>query len=371
MYPFKDSYTLLRDCWYVGALSSEVGAKPLGRILLEQPLVFYRTDDGRAIVLAGLCPHRFFPLSEGTVKGSAIACAYHGITFGSDGRCVHIPSQDFEPPNARIKVYPSVERGGLVWVWTGAEEALDIALLPELDETGITTPGFWAHAHSWHPIKGRYMSLCENLTDLTHIGALHATSMPGGGGLWVTAPLAVTEDNGTLRIVRAVSGEWNAYLDFQYGDGLAVATNIEMHTRSDIYNHAYMRTSGLIIDRIDGQDKLSPEYGISYYHHFITPATKTTTHYFGCISRNYRLGDSSFDKLWEEADRTVREEDVYAVEALEPYLDSHGDPRKELITKTDVGSVRFRRGMQRKLTAEQEKYNGLQARAIDYAPPVA
>lgn len=356
MYPFKDDYTLLRDCWYVGALSSEVGNKPLGRPILDEPLVFYRTDSGQVVVAAGLCPHRFFPLSEGTVKGDSITCAYHGISFGSDGRCVAIPTQELIPPNARIKTYPSLERGGLVWVWTGAAEAADPALLPDLDGGGVTSPEFWVHGHSWRPLKGRYMSLCENLTDLSHIGALHSRSAPGAANHWLTVPLTITEQAGVMTIIRATTGPWNGFLEMQYGKELAIASPLHMHTQSDYYSHVYMRTSGFIIDRIEGQDTVPAEYGRSYHHHFITPATKTSTHYFGCLSRDYRFDDPAFDRMWEESDHFVRQEDVFGVEALEPYLDQFGDPRRELIVKADTGSVRFRRSMQQKLSAERERY---------------
>lgn len=356
MYPFKDDYSLLRDCWYVGALSNEVGVKPLGRFILDEPLVFYRTEKGDAVVASGLCPHRFFPLSEGTVQGDAIVCAYHGISFGPDGRCVRVPTQPtIPPPNTGIRIYPSIERGGLIWVWTGIAEEADETLMPDLDAAGITSPEFWVFRYSWLPINGRYMSLCENLTDLSHIGALHARSAPAADH-WITTPLTISEEDGVMRIVRATSGPWNAFLDHQYGHEMALGGNLEMHTQSDIYSHAYIRTSGFIIDSSEGQNSVSAEYGLNYHHHFITPGRKKTCHYFGCLSRNYRKDDPEFDRVWEQSDGRVRQEDVEGVEALEPYLDEFGDVRRELIVKSDTGSVRFRRAMQRKLSAERDRY---------------
>ncbi len=356
MYPFKDDYTLLRDCWYVGALSSEVSSTPLGRYILDEPLVFYRTEQGEAVATTGLCPHRFFPLSKGSVEGDAIVCAYHGIAFGADGRCVRVPTQaSLALPDVRIRTYPCIERGGLIWVWTGIAEEADEALMPDLEESGITAPGFWVFRYSWLPIEGRYMALCENLTDLSHIGALHARSAPAADH-WITTPLSISEEGGAMRIVRATSGPWNGFLEHQYGPEMALDGQLEMHTQSDIYSHTYIRTSGFIIDSIAGQDSVPAEYGLNFHHHFITPARKNSCHYFGCLSRNYRFNDPEFDRRWEESDALVRQEDVEGVEALEPFLDEYGDPRRELIVKSDTGSVRFRRGMQRKLNAERERY---------------
>ena len=40
----------LENAWYVAAWSEEVGDKPLGRKLLDRPIVFYRQEIGRAHV---------------------------------------------------------------------------------------------------------------------------------------------------------------------------------------------------------------------------------------------------------------------------------------------------------------------------------
>jgi len=356
MYPFKNDNVLLRDFWYVGALSEEVENKPLGRMIVGEPVVFYRKKDGGVVATSGLCPHRFFPLAEGSVDGDNLVCAYHGINFGPDGRCVRIPSQDFVPSNARIRTYPIIERGGLVWIWTGIAGEADMAAFPDLDETGITAPGFKTDCYTWRFANGRYMALCENLTDLSHIGVLHSKSAPGALDHWLNSPMTISGSDGVYRIVRSMTGPWNSFLEAQYGPELAIEGEIEMHTQSDYYSHAYMRTSSFIIDKIANATSVPADYGLSFQHHLITPATATSTHYFGCRSRNFRLVDPDYDAIWKEADYRVRQEDVYAIEAMEPYLAEFADPRRELIAKADSVSVRFRRNMQRKLDAEAERY---------------
>ena len=54
----------LRDYWYVAATADEIGAEPLARTLLNQPVVLYRTEDGRVCALEDRCCHRHLPLSS-------------------------------------------------------------------------------------------------------------------------------------------------------------------------------------------------------------------------------------------------------------------------------------------------------------------
>ena len=65
-----------RNQWYVAAYSHEVGRELLGRTILGEPLVFYRSeDDGTAVALADRCVHRRFPLSESRLDGDRIVLA--------------------------------------------------------------------------------------------------------------------------------------------------------------------------------------------------------------------------------------------------------------------------------------------------------
>ena len=94
-----------RNQWWVAARPREVTTTPLDRRILNDRIVFYRTEVGKAVALSGLCPHRLYPLAQGRVVGDAIECGYHGFRFRPDGRCSHIPSQDTVPgcgPNAAL-----------------------------------------------------------------------------------------------------------------------------------------------------------------------------------------------------------------------------------------------------------------------------
>jgi len=62
-----------RNQWYIAALSSEVSRKVMTRQILQDHIVFFRTEDGTAVALGDRCPHRGVPLSMGTVQGMASA----------------------------------------------------------------------------------------------------------------------------------------------------------------------------------------------------------------------------------------------------------------------------------------------------------
>ncbi len=98
------------------ALSRDVIDSPVGTTLLDQQLVVYRTSDG-VVVADDICPHRGVALSAGTGDGTSVACAYHGIRFGSGGICVAVPAHPRSKIPARLNLrgYPTVERYGLVW----------------------------------------------------------------------------------------------------------------------------------------------------------------------------------------------------------------------------------------------------------------
>ncbi len=64
----------LKNCWYVAAWDHElVDGKLMPRTILEQPLVLYKGDSGKAVALDNRCAHRGAKLS--TAAWKATACA--------------------------------------------------------------------------------------------------------------------------------------------------------------------------------------------------------------------------------------------------------------------------------------------------------
>ena len=91
------------EMWYVAALSNELTDKPLGRTLLNEPVVLFRTADGTVNALEDRCCHRFLPLSAGTLEDNGVRCGYHGLLFNGDGKVIEIPGQEKIPSRAKVQ----------------------------------------------------------------------------------------------------------------------------------------------------------------------------------------------------------------------------------------------------------------------------
>ena len=158
------------NCWYVIATSDEVGRSLLARQALGRRLLLFRTGGGQATVLDDRCPHRAAPLSMGALDGDQVVCAYHGFTYGPDGRCVRVPSQRHVPYGAQVRGYPVYERPPFVWVWPGhpaRRRGTEPPDLPPLREPG------WAVLGGSLEMAVNYLLLHDNALDRTHFPYVH------------------------------------------------------------------------------------------------------------------------------------------------------------------------------------------------------
>ena len=85
---------MLFGFWYRALPSDELKRGELRpAMLLEQPLVVGRDQQGRAFALRDACPHRGMPLSCGRFDGGEVECSYHGWRFDAhSGQCTAVPS---------------------------------------------------------------------------------------------------------------------------------------------------------------------------------------------------------------------------------------------------------------------------------------
>ena len=164
----------LRNRWYCAAVSDELGTAPLGRILLDEPVVLYRKSDGALVALEDRCCHRRAPLSKGKVEGDKLRCGYHGFLYEPGGNVVWVPGQDKVPPGARVRAYPLVEKHGFAWIWMGAPSQADPATIPDFHWND--DPEFAAVA-GLLPVAADYRLLMDNLMDLSHVSFLHAATI--------------------------------------------------------------------------------------------------------------------------------------------------------------------------------------------------
>jgi nitrite reductase/ring-hydroxylating ferredoxin subunit len=112
--------------WYLFGRSDEVRRRPVTKQLLGRELVAFRTAAGRLAVLEARCAHFNADLGRGCVVGETIRCPFHHWRYGTDGRCVHIPSQKDVPAFARRLSYPAVERHGYIYFFNGRQPLFDL-----------------------------------------------------------------------------------------------------------------------------------------------------------------------------------------------------------------------------------------------------
>ena len=86
----------LRNYWYVAACEHEIGREPLGRMILGEPVVLFRTEAGSRW-RGGSLRHRHLPLSMGRLVGDTLQCHYHGLRYRRERPCVRVPGQDTIP----------------------------------------------------------------------------------------------------------------------------------------------------------------------------------------------------------------------------------------------------------------------------------
>jgi phenylpropionate dioxygenase-like ring-hydroxylating dioxygenase large terminal subunit len=159
------------NCWYAAAFDHEVTQKPFALVILNEPLVFFRRENGSVAALRDRCAHRMLPLSLGRVSGDNIQCRYHGFTYDSGGKCVWAPGQA-APPNSNIRAYPVIERRHLIWVWIGDEALADSSQIVDEVFAGLGEPG-WNFKGERLFVEAGYQLLIDNLMDMLHLGYLH------------------------------------------------------------------------------------------------------------------------------------------------------------------------------------------------------
>ena len=191
----------LKNYWYVAAWDHEVGREPTARMILGEPIVMYRTEDGRAVAFEDRCCHRRAPLSFGRVTGDNLQCGYHGMVYGPDGKVIAIPGQTQIPPGSAVRTYPLVERWQFLWIWMGDPAEADESEIPELHWHDDPD---WTYVGGYLQVDAHYQLLVDNLLDLTHETFLHASTI--GNEHVANTPLAKVERD-TLEGVKGTALE--------------------------------------------------------------------------------------------------------------------------------------------------------------------
>jgi phenylpropionate dioxygenase-like ring-hydroxylating dioxygenase large terminal subunit len=172
------SIARIEHSWYVACASSELGDQPLGRTILNTPIVLFRGKNGEAAALLDRCAHRNAPLSLGRRVDGRIECAYHGWQYDAAGACVKVPGLvgEAEKTPRGVARFPVRERDGFVWVYATAdvEPTGDPYVVPAI------SPGYSEVRRSVE-VESTLHAALENALDVPHTAFLHKGLFRGAG----------------------------------------------------------------------------------------------------------------------------------------------------------------------------------------------
>ena len=169
---------LFRRYWLPALLASELAepdCPPVRLKLLGERLIAIRDSEGRLGAMDEFCAHRGVSLWFGRNEEGGIRCSYHGWKYDVTGQCLDVPS---EPEGSRfaekvkLKSYPMIERGGVVWIYMGPPE-----LQPPPPEWEFATVPANQRFISKRLQESNWLQALEGGIDSSHVSFLHSGSL--------------------------------------------------------------------------------------------------------------------------------------------------------------------------------------------------
>lgn len=169
---------LFRRYWIPALMSSELpepDCPPVRVKLLSERMIAFRDSAGKLGLADEFCAHRGVSLWFGRVEENGIRCPYHGWKYDTTGQCVEVPSEPVESgycKKIKLKSYPLVERGGILWTYMGPPE-----LQPELPEFEFATVAPERRYVSKRRQECNYLQAMEGGIDSSHVSFLHSGAL--------------------------------------------------------------------------------------------------------------------------------------------------------------------------------------------------
>jgi phenylpropionate dioxygenase-like ring-hydroxylating dioxygenase large terminal subunit len=330
----------LRNVWYMAGWASEVGRSILSRKILDEELILFRQGNGKPVALADLCPHRFAPLSRGTIIGDFVRCGYHGLQFDATGRCVKQHFSSVAPAQARVKSFPIVEQDQIVWLWMGNPEEANLSLIPRFPY--LTSPQYKA-TNGMSKINAYYELITDNLMDLSHGEFIH----PDFGGVLHLGKHTVRQEQHTVH-----SNWWTPDVEPTFVINLWWPENggrvdhwLDM--RWDPPASMFLEVGSTRPGQPRDQGFHQPSV------HILTPETDSSTHYFwnGGLPADHFQNMDELNKILAHA---FDEEDAPIIEAVQRKMGERSfEEMKPVLLAPDKGAIRVRRVLEALLRAEE------------------
>jgi phthalate 4,5-dioxygenase len=165
---------LFRSYWMPALLAQELPENecpPVRVKLLSERLLAFRDTQGRYGLIDEFCAHRGVSLWFGRNEENGLRCPYHGWKYDVTGQCVEVPSEPVESgycKRIKLKSYPLVERGGILWTYMGAPDRQPP--LPEF-EFALVAPEQRYVAKRLQ--ESNWLQALEGGIDSSHVSWLH------------------------------------------------------------------------------------------------------------------------------------------------------------------------------------------------------
>jgi len=164
-------------CYWLPALLAEElpepDCAPVRVQLLSEYLIAFRDSEGKLGLIDEFCAHRCVSLWFGRNEEMGLRCPYHGWKFDVTGQCVDVPSED--PAfckNIKLKGYPLVEKGGILWAYLGDPDKQPP--LPEYEFINVKPEQVFI---SKRYQESNWLQAMEGGIDSSHVSFLHSDNI--------------------------------------------------------------------------------------------------------------------------------------------------------------------------------------------------
>jgi len=89
---------------------------------LSEAMIAFRDTQGRIGLIDEFCAHRGVSLWFGRNEEGGLRCPYHGWKYDVTGQCVDLPSVPDLCAEVKLKSYPTLEQGDVIWTYMGPPE---------------------------------------------------------------------------------------------------------------------------------------------------------------------------------------------------------------------------------------------------------
>jgi len=338
----------IRNAWYVAAWDHELGRDLLRRIFLDEPVLLFRREDGRAVALEDRCCHRQAPLSMGRLLGDIVECGYHGLQFDCTGACVKVPSQDRIPASAKVRAYPVVEKNHWIWIWMGEPAKADPALIEDFH--WMDDPAWRFGGDSLH-VEANYLLLVENLLDTTHLPFLHPESL--GTGAFARSEFAVAREGDRITVTRWLMDKPPAPFHQRMG-GFPDGMNVDRWQITSFAPPGFVKLDVGSAPAGAGARQGDRSRGMNMYNlNAITPETASSAHYFWAQAYNFKLDQGWVADLVRSSVRKAFLQYMAMIKGQQQNMDLGPSPAVTL--GQDKAWIAMRQIVQRLINEEQQQ----------------